>query len=257
MSIDLVVAQPLNSTPQQIQDQNGNASGLYLSTGGTTNLTSSGKLVFGVGDSSGGGYGEWIQNSQAGTGTNYGIAFYGHHKERMRLTYEGRLGVGTTNPTATVEVIGSLKVSSSAEMSSLSVSGAVSFAGLQSGSGTDVVRGANGALAIQPSSARFKENIRELKEDFSRILSLMPVSFTYKNSGQEAIGYTAEELHEKELRHLVTYDEEGKPFSVNYKLLPVYLVEIVKKQQEMIARLKQGLAQVLGGLAPGAEPAAG
>ncbi len=263
MSVDLVVAQGLSSTPQPIRDANGNASGLYLTNAatGTTSLTSSGKLVFGL--ASPGGHGEWIQNSAAGTPGNGGIAFYGGSAEWMRLTSDGNLGVRTKNPAATVDVAGTLKVINpaasppAATTNSLSVSGAVSFPGLQIGSGSDLVRGANGALAIQTSSAPFKENIRELKEDFGRILSLIPVSFTYKDSGQEAIGYTAEELHEKELLHLVTYDEEGKPFSVNYKLLPVYLVEIVKKQQEMIARLEQGLAQVLGGFAPAAEPAAG
>lgn len=241
MSINLVVASPLSDTPQQVQDASGNNSGLYLTNAGLENsqrisLSSAGHLVFGLPNS--GGNGEWLQNSANGTVENFGIAFYGNAQEWMRLTNAGNLGVGTTTPAATVDVAGTLNVS-----------GAVSFPGLPSGSGVDVVS-TNGVLGVQTSSARFKENIRELKDDFSRVLSLIPVSFTYKDSGQEAIGYTAEELHEKELHRLVSYDEEGKPFSVNYKMLPVYLLEIVKKQQEMIGQLQQGLAQVLGGSAP-------
>ncbi|HSS50367.1 MAG TPA: tail fiber domain-containing protein [Thermoanaerobaculia bacterium] len=247
MSIDLVVAVPFNTTsaPQQIQDQNQNSTGLYLtsSTIGTTSLTSKGKLVFGL-SSSGGGDGEWIQNTANGAQTGFGIAFYGDSKEWMRLTNSGQLGVGTTTPAATVDVAGTLNVS-----------GGVSFPSLKALSGVDMVW-SNGTVGIQTSSARFKDNIHELKEDFRKVLSLVPVSFNYKGSGQESFGYTAEEVHAKDLHHLVTYDEEGKPFSVNYKLLPIYLLEILKQQQEMIGRLEQKLASAFG-FAPAPEPAAG
>lgn len=231
MSVDLTVASPLNGTPQAVQDQDGNSSGVYLTTTGA-NLNSNGRLVFGV--DHGGGNGEWIQNTQNGQGTGYGISLYADSKEQVRLSNNGNLTIGQASALCNTLMNGDLFVN-----------GAVGFPGLVSGTGSDVVIAANGALGIQTSSARFKENIRELKEDFGKILSLIPVSFTYKDSGQEAIGYTAEELHEKELHHLVSYDEEGKPFSVNYKMLPIYLLEILKQQQEMIGRLEQRLAGAL------------
>jgi hypothetical protein len=269
MSVDLVVSSNLSGTPQAVQDQAGNSSVLYLSNGtsGTVSLPSNGKIVLGIAGVDG--YGEWVQNTGGITNPKaYGISLFANSKEQMRLTNDGRLIIGTSTDKCNTTMNGSLNVDSlnvsgsfgisgAFAAGSLTVSGAVTLKGLKSGSGSDVVCDSNGTLALQTSSARFKENIRELKDDFSRILSLIPVSFTYKDSGQEAIGYTAEELHEKELHHLVSYDEEGKPFSVNYKMLPVYLLEIVKKQQEMISRLEQGLANVLGGPAPAAEPAAG
>ena len=258
MSVDLVVASStgLGTTPQAIQDQPGNSSGLYLTNAatGTTSLTSSGKLVFGLLNDVNG---EWLQNTHSvtGVGNTYGISFFVDYNEQVRLTATG--ATAPNSSTTGTLTLGTIGQSGKTNSCSLVVNGGVTFPSLAPGAGTDVVCSSTGALGLQVSSARFKENIRELKEDFRRVLSLVPVSFTYKGTGQEGFGYTAEEVHEKELHNLVSYDEEGKPFSVNYKLLPVYLLEIVKQQQEMIGRLEQGLAGVLRGLAPEAEPAAG
>ncbi|MGH7339907.1 MAG: tail fiber domain-containing protein, partial [Candidatus Rokuibacteriota bacterium] len=176
MSVDLVVSNALSATQQAVQDQNGNSSGLYLSTNNQVNVTSSGQVVFGIG---GDGIGEWIQNASGGTGQNYGIAFYGNAQEWMRITNAGQVGVGTTAPSAT-----------------LHVSGSVRFQGLASGPGntTDLVADTNGNVFLQSSSRRFKENIRELKEDFRRLFGLRPVAFRHKESGTEGIGYVAEEV---------------------------------------------------------------
>lgn len=113
------------------------------------------------------------------------------------------------------------------------------------GSGTaDLTIDPSGNLAPQTSSARFKENIKPLKDEFHRILSLEPKVFTSKATGQAAIGYIAEDLHAKDLNHLVSFDGEGKPLSVHYKMLPLYLLEIIKDQQHMIEQLKEGLADL-------------
>lgn len=234
MSIDLAVQQNISSTPQAIQDQNNNSSAVYVSTNGI-NLPQNGKLVLGLAGA--GGDGEWIANSAGNAQTGYGIAFVSNNVQLMTLLNSGNFGIGTTTPTAKLHVVGPT----------------IAFQGLKSGNGSDLVVDANGNVWTQNSSARFKENVRELKADFKRILDLSPVSFTYKENGTEGVGYMAEEVAEKGLSDLVTRDPEGKPLSVHYKALSVYLVELVKQQQALLDSLQSQVAE-LGALFGGARP---
>ncbi|HEX8653517.1 MAG TPA: tail fiber domain-containing protein [Pyrinomonadaceae bacterium] len=230
MSIDLTVSQALSANPTQIADQDNNQSGLFLTNDATkiTAIRSTGKFVLGVEDGTGG-VGEWIQNSSNGTASNFGISFFGNSVEQMRLTNSGQLGIGTTTPSATLDVNGSVR-----------------FEGLSvaPGSSVDLVADNQGNVFLQGSSERFKENISELKDDFSKILSLNPISFQSRQTGETGIGYIAEDLQAKDLKNLVSYDAEGNPFSVHYKLMPVYLLEVLKEQQKMIKKLQAEMAEL-------------
>ncbi|HEV3050672.1 MAG TPA: hypothetical protein VGX50_10200 [Longimicrobium sp.] len=79
--------------------------------------------------------------------------------------------------------------------------------------------------------------MQPLQEDFSKVLLLQPVSFQEKASGARSIGYLAEDVAGHELQSLVAYDSDGQPLSVHYKLLPVYLAEVVKEQHRLIHTL--------------------
>jgi hypothetical protein len=117
------------------------------------------------------------------------------------------------------------------------------------GSGTsDLTIDSQGNVAPQTSSVRFKENVEPLTGDFHKILSLEPKSFTYRESGQRAIGYTAEDLHDQDLRDLVTYDQEGNPLSIQYKLLPIYMLELLKEQKATIDQLAGEVAELKANL---------
>jgi hypothetical protein len=52
--------------------------------------------------------------------------------------------------------------------------------------------------------------------------------------GQNHIGLIAEELHEIGLNHLVIYDKENRPDAVKYKKVSLYLLEVMKEQQNTI-----------------------
>lgn len=88
------------------------------------------------------------------------------------------------------------------------------------------------------SSRRYKENIRPLEDDFSALLDLDPVAFTWKETGQPGFGFIAEDLDALGLRTLVVYDEQGRPESVNYPMVSVHLLGLVKAQQEQIEKLE-------------------
>lgn len=108
--------------------------------------------------------------------------------------------------------------------------------GLLSGTGSAVVRRPDGMLVVSTSSRRFKENIKPFHGDFARILELEPVSFTRPDAPNELeIGYIAEDLHAMGLTQLLTYDQQGLPYSIHYDKICIYLTQLLKDHQ---ARLK-------------------
>ena len=96
----------------------------------------------------------------------------------------------------------------------------------------------DGRLFTSPSSARYKDNIRPLNDDFSKILKAQPVVFNIKGSQHQEAGYIAEEFDHLGLKHLVIYDGQGRPESLRYELVSLYLLEVVKEQVETVKQLK-------------------
>jgi hypothetical protein len=54
-------------------------------------------------------------------------------------------------------------------------------------------------------------------------------------------GYIAEEVYELGLEELVGYDSEKNPASVNYSLVGVFALEIIKDQQKVIEQMQKRL----------------
>jgi len=138
----------------------------------------------------------------------------------------GNVGIGHTSPTEKLDVNGTARLRS-----------------MSTGTGTDVVVDANGVLLKKSSSIRYKQNIRRLDSTPDQILQLNPVRFDWKTTGEADIGLIAEEV-EKAVPDLVIYDKEGKPDAVKYDKITVYLLEVVKTQQEQIDALKAKLDQL-------------
>lgn len=134
------------------------------------------------------------------------------------------------------------------------------------GSGTVVVRTSSGELRPQSSTIKVKDNVQNLIINKDKILSLRPVSYELKPAlgGGHEIGLIAEEV-ELLVPDLVVYgpsrkwiDDTGlvetdgngneildystsEPYSVHYDRLSVYLLEIIKEQEERISVLEEKL----------------
>ena len=79
------------------------------------------------------------------------------------------------------------------------------------------------------SSKRYKTNIRNTPPNrYSKLLSLSPKFFTYKETGRKGFGLIAEDLHELGYTELVIYNRDGQPDNIEYKLLSVALIDILK-----------------------------
>jgi len=96
----------------------------------------------------------------------------------------------------------------------------------------------NGRLGFLSSSARYKENIVPLHDNFSKILDTQPVSFNSRETKERGIGLVAEELDRLGLKNLVIYDEQGRPDSVRYEWISLYLLEVIKAQEESMGNLR-------------------
>jgi hypothetical protein len=100
----------------------------------------------------------------------------------------------------------------------------------------------NGELSIVVSSERYKNNIEDLPVSAEDVLSLRPVQFTWKRNGKSDFGLIAEEVAETVPR-LAIY-KDGRPESVKYDHLAVYLLGVVQEQDERIRALEERLRRV-------------
>jgi hypothetical protein len=118
-------------------------------------------------------------------------------------------------------------------------------------SGVGVIVNSTGQLGTQPSSARFKDEIRPIDKASEAILALKPVAFRYKKDVDPdrtlQFGLVAEDV-EKVNPDLVARDADGKPYTVRYEavnamLLNEFLKEHrkVEEQGATIAQLKKEL----------------
>ena len=94
-----------------------------------------------------------------------------------------------------------------------------------------------GLLGCVKSSARYKHDIRDMGNASDKLMKLRPVTFRYKadSTGIEQYGLIAEEV-EKVYPELVIEDNDGKPETVAYQVLPAMLLNELQKQSRQLAR---------------------
>ncbi len=80
------------------------------------------------------------------------------------------------------------------------------------------------------SSLRYKKDIEPITpKELNSILELTPVRFKWKNNGKPSVGLIAEEVDSVGLKDFVIYNENGEPDGVNYKLLTIGLISVLKQ----------------------------
>ncbi len=96
--------------------------------------------------------------------------------------------------------------------------------------------GVDGTLTVptlvETSDAKYKENVAPLNNALDTINALEGVSFNWKDSGRESIGFVAQDI-EQVVPQLVHTATDGSK-AVEYSKLVAVLVEALKEQQKMI-----------------------
>jgi hypothetical protein len=91
----------------------------------------------------------------------------------------------------------------------------------------------------ETSSITFKKNVNPLTDALNSILKLNGVIYDRRDTNEKnEAGLIAEDVN-KVLPNLVTKDENGKPYGIQYTKLVAYLVEAIKDQQHQINELKK------------------
>lgn len=128
--------------------------------------------------------------------------------ERMRITKDGNVGIGTTAPTRILQVM--------------------------QNSSTDPIADAWTTY----SSRRWKTNITTIPHALDKVQHLRGVYYDWKANGKHDIGLIAEEVGEV-IPEVVQYEKNGKDTtSVDYARLVALLIEAIKEQQQEIAGLQ-------------------
>jgi Chaperone of endosialidase len=110
--------------------------------------------------------------------------------------------------------------------------------------GVPVYIDSNGQLGTINSSARFKENIRDMGEASQHLLQLHPVTYQYKQATEDGnkpleYGLIAEEV-QKVYPDLVAYNGKGEVETVQYhKLTPMLLNEMQRLHKQNVAQAKE------------------
>jgi hypothetical protein len=100
----------------------------------------------------------------------------------------------------------------------------------------------NGKLGVEPSSGRFKRDIRDIGAASAGLMQLRPVSFRYKNdpSGTLQYGLVAEEVA-RVYPELTIRGTDGKVEGVRYLEFTTLLLKELQKQAKETRDLTQRL----------------
>ena len=106
----------------------------------------------------------------------------------------------------------------------------------------------NGQLGTVSSSARYKEDIRDMGEASQGLMQLRPVTFRYRkafNDGSKPLQYglIAEEVGEV-YPDLVTRTTDGQVDAVKYQVLDSMLLNELQRQEKVIEELEKRLARM-------------
>ena len=109
-----------------------------------------------------------------------------------------------------------------------------------------------GHLGTVNSSARFKDNIRPMKDASEAILRLEPVTFRYKKELDPAaipqFGLVAEEVAKVD-GDLVARDNTGRPYTVRYEAVNAMLLNEFLKEHRMVQEQRDEIAQLKASVA--------
>jgi endosialidase-like protein len=115
------------------------------------------------------------------------------------------------------------------------------ISGATSSSGVAVLVNSGGTLGTTTSSIRYKEDISPIsEEEADLLLSLEPVSFTYKEDidKRKQYGLIAENVLDI-MPELVTYNENGEVHAIRYHLLYALLLDRVQRDTARIDALEK------------------
>jgi len=189
----------------------------------------------------GNGSGEGIASKRTAGGNQHGLDFYTGYQPRLSIDNSGRTTINgdltITNGQVTINTPGYIGPGWGSDVR---INGFLRVMSLYRwGSDYPNVKydPVSGSFLEDTSSRRYKENIRPLETDFAALLQAQPMTYTRPHRPDHwEIGFIAEDLDALGLAPLVFYDSAGRPESVHYDRVCLYLLQIAKEQQAELQR---------------------
>ncbi len=106
---------------------------------------------------------------------------------------------------------------------------------------TELYSDISGRVYQDNSSRRYKTDISDYNFNYKNILKLAVKKYRLKNDENSfpRIGLIAEELDSLGMKHVISYDIQGRPDGVTYSKISLYLLEVIKQQQNEIDAIRQ------------------
>jgi hypothetical protein len=105
--------------------------------------------------------------------------------------------------------------------------------------------------SVTASTKKLKKDIQDYTFDINKILKVQLKKFKYLNQAKNKrlnreweYGYIAEEVQELGLEEVLGYNSNGEPDSINYSILSVFAIELLKQQQKQIDFLTKEIEQL-------------
>jgi hypothetical protein len=204
------------------------------------------------------GYGNTFVGATAGNGNTTGSnnIFIGQNAGYKNVDTNDNIYIGSPGAKDT----GAIRIGENGRQQSAYIQGIYGASTFQGS--TQVFVDIFGQLGTIKSSARFKEQVRDMGDSTSALMKLRPVTFLYKpeyTKGERTLQYglIAEEVANV-YPELVAYDNDGKPYSVRYQYLSTMLLnevqkehrraeaqaEVINSQAQKISELEQRLSRL-------------
>ena len=122
----------------------------------------------------------------------------------------------------------------------LATDGGIFFGGLLQQSSAQLIAEYDATtkeLYAETSTKRHKEDIKDLDVDTSKLLNLIPKTYTDKKTGRREFGLIAEEVAEI-MPEVVVFDENDKPLGIKLTRLPIVLLNEIKKLNARLLALE-------------------
>jgi hypothetical protein len=193
----------------------------------------------------------YIKNTQ----TNSPTVFYTGGSESMRITSAGLVGIGTSSPSATLHINGSVTagIVTIATNGNLTTPTNVNCGGIIANNGEIATEfGIGTFLTVQEfilcegtvtgtdfiasSDERLKSNIKTIENSLDIVTKMRGTTFNRKDSDKVHVGVIAQEI-QKVMPELVHEDKNGY-LGVSYSNMVALLIEAIKEQQTQIDELK-------------------
>ena len=205
-----------------------------------------------------------VIGSRTATGNIAFQTYNGGWGERMRLTYDGSLLVGTTSDSGTLTVKGtstaragtviSLTDSSAGNLFKIANDGLITTGGAANPYGNTTATGANAVFASDgvfyrsTSALKYKQDIRDIES--IDIAKFRPIRYKSKCNGDDQtldhFGIVADEVDQAGIKELVSYGIDGQVEGFQYERLTVVLLKAIQEQQALITTLTARITALEG-----------